>query len=68
MELGHYFGGWVESPSKQTDRTEGGWVQSTFGAKVELISLTKNFQMISRVGGVRVGGIKIKELILKSLL
>ena len=35
MELVHYFGGWVECPSKQTDRTDGGWVQSTFGAKAE---------------------------------
>ena len=33
VELVHYFGGWVEGPSKQTDRTDGGWVQSTFGAK-----------------------------------
>ena len=28
-----YFGGWVEGPSKQADRTDGGWVQSTMGAK-----------------------------------
>ena len=33
MELVHYFGGWVEGPSKQTDGTDGGWVQSTFGAE-----------------------------------
>ena len=33
MELVHYFGGWLEGPSKQTDRTDGGWVQSTFGAR-----------------------------------
>ena len=37
MDLVHYFGGWVEGPSKQTDRTDGGWVQSTFGAKAEQI-------------------------------
>ena len=37
MELVHYFGGWVEGPSKQTDRTDGVWVQSTFGAKAEQI-------------------------------
>ena len=30
VELVHYFGGWVECPSKQTDRTDGGWVQSSF--------------------------------------
>ena len=35
VKLVHYFGGWVEGPSKQTDRTDGGWVQSTFGAKAE---------------------------------
>ena len=39
MELVHYFGGWVEGASKQTDRTDGGWVQSTFGAKAEQIRL-----------------------------
>ena len=39
VELVHYFGGWVEDPSKQTDRTDGGWVQSTFGAKAEQIKL-----------------------------
>ena len=39
VELVHYFGGWVEGPSKQTDRTGGGWVQSTFGAKAEQILL-----------------------------
>ena len=33
VELVHYFGGWVESPRKQTDRTDGGLVQSTFDAK-----------------------------------
>ena len=27
---GSLFGGWVEGPSKQTDRTDGEWVQSTF--------------------------------------
>ena len=37
MELVHYFGVWVEGASKQTDRTDGGWVQSTFGAKAEEI-------------------------------
>ena len=26
VELVHYFGGWVEGPSKQTDRTDGGWI------------------------------------------
>ena len=35
------FGGWVEGPSKQTDSTDGGWVQSTFGAKAEQISLVR---------------------------
>ena len=35
VELVHYFGGWIEGLSKQTDRTDGGWVQSTFGAKAE---------------------------------
>ena len=35
VELVNYFGGWVEGPSKQTDRTDGEWVQSTFGAKAE---------------------------------
>ena len=33
----HYFGGWVEGASNNTDRTNGGWVQSTFGAKAEQI-------------------------------
>ena len=33
VELVHYFGGWVEVPSKQTYKTDGGWVQSTFSAK-----------------------------------
>ena len=37
VELVHYFGGRVEGPSKQTERTDGGWVQSTFGAKAEQI-------------------------------
>ena len=27
VECVHYFGGWIEGPSKQTDRTDGGWVQ-----------------------------------------
>ena len=40
MELVHYFGGWVECPSKQKDRTDGGLVQSTFGAKAEQIELS----------------------------
>ena len=35
VELVHYFGGWVEGPNKQTDRTDGGWVQCNFGAKAE---------------------------------
>ena len=35
VELVHYFGGWVEVANKQTDRTDDGWVQSTFGAKAE---------------------------------
>ena len=39
MELVHYFGGWVEGASKQTDMTDGGWVQSTFGAKTVQIKL-----------------------------
>ena len=39
VELIHYFGGWVEGPSKQTDRTDGGWVQSSLGAKPEQIKL-----------------------------
>ena len=39
VELVHYFGGWVECPSKQRDRTDGGLVQSTFGAKAEQIEL-----------------------------
>ena len=33
VELVHYFGGWVEGPSKKTDRTDGGWAHSTLGAK-----------------------------------
>ena len=37
IKSGHYFGGWVEGPSKQTDWADGGWVQSTFGAKAEEI-------------------------------
>ena len=37
VELVYYFRGWVEVASKQTDRTDGGWVQSTFGAKAEQI-------------------------------
>ena len=40
MELVHYFGGWVEGPSKQTDRTDRGWLQNTFGAKAEQKNLT----------------------------
>ena len=39
VELVHYFGGWVEGPSKQKDRTDGGWVQSTLGAKAEQIKI-----------------------------
>ena len=39
MELVHYFGGWVFGPIKQTDMTDGGWVQSTFGAKTVQIKL-----------------------------
>ena len=39
MELVHCFGGWVEYLSKQRDRTDGGFVQSTFGAKAEQIGL-----------------------------
>ena len=35
VELVHYFGGWEEGPSKQTDRTDGGRLQSTFGVKAE---------------------------------
>ena len=37
MELVYYFRGWVEVASKQTDRTDGGWLQSIFGAKHEQI-------------------------------
>ena len=37
VEQVHYFGEWVEVPSKQTDRTVGGWVQTTFSAKAEQI-------------------------------
>ena len=29
---------WRVGPNKLTDRTDGGWVQSTFGAKAEQIS------------------------------
>ena len=43
VELVHYFGGWVEGPRKQTDRTDGGWVQSIFGAKTEQINLSTPF-------------------------
>ena len=39
MEVVQYSGGWVKGPSKRTDRTEGGWVQSTFGATAEKIKL-----------------------------
>ena len=35
LELVNYFEGWVKGPSKQTDRTDDGWMQSTFGAKAE---------------------------------
>ena len=38
VERVHYFGGWVEGSSKQTDRTDGGWVQSTYGGKAEQIN------------------------------
>ena len=37
VDLVHFFGGWVEGLSKQTDRTDGGWVQSIFGDKAEQI-------------------------------
>ena len=43
MEMVHYFGGWIEVASKQTDRTNGGWVQSNFGAKAEQIKLNGRF-------------------------
>ena len=39
MKLVHCFGGWVEGASKQTDRTDGEWVNSTFGTKAEQIKL-----------------------------
>ena len=39
VELAHYFGEWSEGASKQTNRTDGGWVKSTFGAKAELVKL-----------------------------
>ena len=39
VELVHYIGGWVKGPNKQIDRTDGGGVQSTFGAKAEQIKL-----------------------------
>ena len=42
VELVYYFGGWVEGPSKQTGRTDGGWVQSTIGAKAEQIKSVIN--------------------------
>ena len=42
MELVLYFGGWVEGPRKQTNGTDGGWVQSTFGAKAEQKILGEN--------------------------
>ena len=42
MELINYFGGWLEGPSKQTDRTDGEWVQSNFGAKAEQFLVGKN--------------------------
>ena len=38
VELVHYVGGWVEGASKQRDLTNGGWVQSIFGAKAEQIN------------------------------
>ena len=41
MELFFYFGGGVEGASKQTDRTDSGWVQSTFGAKAGQIKLAR---------------------------
>ena len=46
VELVHYFGGLVEGPSKQTDRTDGGWVQITFGAKAEQINYIINSNLI----------------------
>ena len=45
-------GGWVEGPSKQTERTDCGWVQSTFGAKAEQI------RKVLEVGG---GGVDQKR-------
>ena len=36
-----------EGPSKQTDRTDGGWVQSTVGAKTEQIKQKLKFGLIS---------------------
>ena len=51
MELGHYFGGWVGGPSKQANRTDGGWVQSTFSAKAEQIKWTRKKNLRSRFKG-----------------
>ena len=57
VELVNYFRGWVD----------GGWVQSTFGAKAEQIIPRRSFFCVLgesfRGGG---GGIKIIELILKT--
>ena len=51
VELVHYFGKWVEGPSKQTDRTDGGWGQSTFGAKAEKLGhkISTRFGQINQI-------------------
>ena len=43
MELVHYFRVWLEGAGKQTDRTDGLRVQSTFGAKAEQV-IEKKFE------------------------
>ena len=68
VERVHYFGGWVEGPSKQTDRNRTGGAlrrqkknpQTPVILSVKLngrfvgkTSLTKNFQMISGVRGLQ---------------
>ena len=57
MELGHYFGGWVGGPSKQANRTDGGWVQSTFSAKAEQIKLAARSQTPVKTSGKRIAQI-----------
>ena len=73
MELVHYFG-WVEGPSKQTDRNDGGWVQKYlwcqgWAIKGEIIYVL-HFCVVEVCfrGGGGGGGLIILELILKTLL